>query len=210
MKVSELFEAADAMQEITVKNLTDDTFVVNTKAKSGMTLDAIYVVYSAFVDTSGNALKGVTLKSKAGLTLDFHRMFKNRPNGFVLRFEKPEGALEKIQAAIEKAKTSVEKDVKAKAKHKAEAPQRKKEASKMDAVYRKADKAERDNKYGKGTWERITFKQEGGDDGYQYVLRLDGRAVMNGLTRSAAEGEKHILARKIAKQEELGEFADKD
>lgn len=31
---------------------------------------------------------------------------------------------------------------------------------------------------------KITAKQEGGDDGYCYVVRVDGRAFVNGLTRS--------------------------
>ena len=30
---------------------------------------------------------------------------------------------------------------------------------------------------------KITAKQEGGDDGYCYVVRLDGREMYNGLTR---------------------------
>jgi hypothetical protein len=31
---------------------------------------------------------------------------------------------------------------------------------------------------------KITAKQEGGDDGYCYVVRVDGRVFMTGLTRS--------------------------
>ena len=31
---------------------------------------------------------------------------------------------------------------------------------------------------------KITAKQEGGDDGYCYVVRVDGREYANGLTRS--------------------------
>lgn len=30
---------------------------------------------------------------------------------------------------------------------------------------------------------KITAKQEGGDDGYCYVVRIDGREFVNGLTR---------------------------
>ena len=31
---------------------------------------------------------------------------------------------------------------------------------------------------------KITAKQEGGDDGYCYVIRIDGKEFINGLTRS--------------------------
>lgn len=34
---------------------------------------------------------------------------------------------------------------------------------------------------------RVRIKQEGGDDGYCWVLRVDGRAIYNGMTRSEAE-----------------------
>ncbi len=31
---------------------------------------------------------------------------------------------------------------------------------------------------------RITAKQEGGDDGYCYVIRINGKKLIEGLTRS--------------------------
>ncbi len=31
---------------------------------------------------------------------------------------------------------------------------------------------------------KITAKQEGGDDGYCYVVRIDGKKFMEGLTRA--------------------------
>lgn len=203
MKVSELFEAADSMQEITVEKVGDDKFVVNSKAKSGMTLDAIAGVWHAF-----EKMKGVKTTSKAGLPLDFNRMFKNRPNGFVMRFEKPEGMLEKIQATIEKCKAGTLKDVAKRAKHKAEAPARRKESAKLDAQYRKADLAEYDKKYGKGTWKRVTYKQEGGDDGYSYVIRVDGRSKWNGLSQREATHYKQQEVDAIAKREKLGKYAE--
>jgi hypothetical protein len=206
MKLSELFEAveADKIEPITIKASGDNSFIINSAAKRGMTLDTIWHIFKAFVDK-----KGVTLKSKAGLELNAHRMLKNRPNGFIITFEKPDGQKEKLEAALETAIAKTVRETKANAIYKAKAPQRKIEASKAQAVYRQQDKEERDKKYGKGTWARVTYKQEGGDDGYQYVLRIDGKAVMNGLTRYAAEGEKFIALAKIAKAENLGEYATK-
>jgi len=37
---------------------------------------------------------------------------------------------------------------------------------------------------------RVTARQEGGDDGYHWVVRKDGRMVANGLTKGEAEYEK--------------------
>ncbi len=207
MKVSELFEtvlAAGDVLPITVKDNGEGSFTVNSAAKNGPTLDAIFKVWNSF-----HGKRGVTTKSKAGLELDAHRMLKNRPNGVVIAFKDAEGAKEKLEAAVEKAVAAVQREVKSNASYKAKAPERKKAASAANAVYAKADKEARDKKYGKGTWERITYKQEGGDDGYQYVLRVDRRAVMNGLTRNQAEGEKRMLAAKLAKEAGLGEYAKK-
>lgn len=48
---------------------------------------------------------------------------------------------------------------------------------------------------------KVTYRQEGGDDGYCYVVRVNGREVMNGLTRSSAMHEKQrLLAEHAAKQ----------
>lgn len=33
---------------------------------------------------------------------------------------------------------------------------------------------------------RVTYRQEGGDDGYCYVVRVDGQERWNGLTRREA------------------------
>jgi hypothetical protein len=207
MKVSELFEAIvdDHISDITVTDKGDGSFLINSpKAIRGATLDVLMNVFNAFEKKAG-----VTMKSKAGLELDYWRMAKNRPNGFIVSFKKPEGMKEKLEAAVEDQKAKVLKKIKSDAAYKAKAPERRKEASKANAVYAKQDKEERDKKYGKGTWNRVTYRQEGGDDGYQYVLRIDGRAVLNGLTRYSAEGEKRMALAKIAKDEGLGEYAKK-
>jgi hypothetical protein len=34
---------------------------------------------------------------------------------------------------------------------------------------------------------KITARQEGGDDGYQYVIRVDGRVFVTGLHRSEVQ-----------------------
>lgn len=33
---------------------------------------------------------------------------------------------------------------------------------------------------------RVTYRQEGGDDGYSYVVRVDGQVLVNGCTRAQA------------------------
>lgn len=40
---------------------------------------------------------------------------------------------------------------------------------------------------------KVTYRQEDGDDGYCYVLRVDGRAILNGLTLREARYEKSVV-----------------
>lgn len=203
MKVSELFEATAEIQPITATPKGENAFVVNTKATSGPTLDAIYYVFKTF-----NKKRGTTVKMKSGLPADLSRMLKNRPNGIVITFEDPEGAKEKVEAAIEDAKATAQKDMEKKAAHKATEPDRKKAASKFNAEKRKADLEKYAKLYGKGTWGRVTYRQEGGDDGYQYVVRVDGRKHGSGLTLRSAEHDKRMLVNDIAKREKLGKYAE--
>lgn len=179
-------------------------FVVGTKAKAGPTLDVLRYVYKAVGEK-----KGVTVKMKSGRTLEpgYKAMMKildNRPNGLVfIGVEK-----DALQAAVDSGIEKVKRDVIAKEKHKAGAPERKKEAAKFDAEERKRSMAAYDQKYGKGTWKRVTYRQEGGDDGYSYVVRVDGRSKWNGLTQREAMHYKEQEVNDIAKREKLGKYAD--
>jgi hypothetical protein len=42
---------------------------------------------------------------------------------------------------------------------------------------------------------KVTYRQEDGDDGYSYVVRVNGFARMSGLTRSQAMYEKQVVLR---------------
>lgn len=42
---------------------------------------------------------------------------------------------------------------------------------------------------------KVTYRQEGGDDGYCYVIRVDGIARCAGLTRREAQWEKERYLR---------------
>lgn len=130
--------------------------------------------------------------------------FDNRPQGLVF-FGVDEAT---VKAAADAAVAKTEKELKAKAKHKADAPKRRAEASKFNAELRKETMAEYDKKYGKGTWKRVTYRQEGGDDGYQYVVRVDGRSKWNGLTQRQAAYEKEREVDAIAQREKLGKYAE--
>lgn len=52
---------------------------------------------------------------------------------------------------------------------------------------------------------KITYRQEGGDDGYSYVVRMDGREVYNGLNRSQAMHYKEQLLRDWKAKNKLSE-----
>lgn len=208
MKINELLTEAKTakgeLQPITVTGGDGGKFTVHTDAKSGPTLDAIFKIYKAF-----DKKRGVSMKFKSGKDIDLSKMLSNRPNGFILIFADPEGAKEKIEAAIEKATGAQARQMKSDAKYKADAPKRAKEKAAYDAVKRKATSADQAEKYGKGTWGRVTYKQEGGDDGYQYVLRVDGQPKYRGLTQREASWRKEQEVDAIAKREKLGKYAEK-
>jgi hypothetical protein len=203
--LEEAFEDPTAkLSPVTVTAKGDDAFVVGTTAKSGPTMDQIFAVWKDF-----EKKKGCTVTLKSGLPADFNRMFKNRPNGLVVKFKDPTGAKEALEASVKKAEESILRQQKKAAAWKAKAPERKKEAAKFDSQLRAEEMKKYDELYGKGTWKRVTYKQEGGDDGYQYVVRVDGRSIINGQTLSQAKYEKQRAVEALAKKEKLGKFADK-
>lgn len=67
---------------------------------------------------------------------------------------------------------------------KAAAPERAKAASKFSAQRKKSNDAEIAAKLGltPADMKRVTYRQVGGDDGYQYNVFIDGRSIVNGLT----------------------------
>ena len=200
MKVQELFEE-QGIGSLTVDK-SGDGFAVTASAKSGPIISAIYWVWKEFVGK-----KGVKVTMKSGRELD-------KTDGLKVIDSRPQGLLfygvdeDKLKAAADKAVAKVKKEQAAIAKHKASAPKRKAEASKFAAEKRKKDVAEYDKKYGKGTWNRVTYKQEGGDDGYSYVVRVDGRSKWNGLTQREAMYYKTKEVEEIAKKEKLGQYAE--
>lgn len=40
---------------------------------------------------------------------------------------------------------------------------------------------------------RVTYRQEDGDDGYSYVVRMNGREMYSGLTQSEARYYKKVI-----------------
>ena len=82
---------------------------------------------------------------------------------------------EKLQAEVDKVIEHFRKEEDAEEAYKARAPERKAAKAKYDAQKRKDELAKSDELYGNGTWSRVTYMQRGGDDGYSYVVRVDGK-----------------------------------
>lgn len=191
----------------TITQRDKNSYVVGTRETRGPVLDMAYWIFKEVA-----AKEGVTVFTKSGKALpntpDSRLFVLNRKPNLVYKFEDPTDAEKILNAAIANAAKKVEKEQAEKQKHKEEAPLRKKQAAAHAAERRKADLAKYDAKYGKGTWNRVTYRQEGGDDGYQYVVRVDGRPYMNGLTRREAEYYKLQQVKAIAKRERLGSYAN--
>jgi hypothetical protein len=211
MKVTELFEAYSVLPKlenigtIGVKQ-AGNVYTVSASAKSGPIVAGIMSVCKTL-----GSKKGYTLKTLTGKVIDQSVLFKlydTRPYGVKVVSDEPNAA-EVIQKAAESATAGVISDFKKMVQHKKDAPKRKAEASKYAAAGRREDMKKYDELYGKGTWNRVTYKQEGGDDGYQYVVRVDGRVIDNGLTLSSAKYEKREAVKRLAKKEGLGTFGKK-
>lgn len=211
MKIAELFEAVE--KDIgTLEIVGDgDALTVRCTAKSGPMLPGLYWVWSAVGKKKGVTTTMMISKMRGKPTptelssSDGLKILDKRPTKLTFTGV----SREDLQAAVDKAIAKVQKEMKSSAKYKTEAPKRKVEASKYQAEKRKKDLADYAEKYGKGTWGRVTYRQEGGDDGYAYVVRVDGRAKYNGLTLRQATYEKEQAVNDIAKREKLGKYAEK-
>lgn len=211
MKVTELFEAyveVPKLENIGTIGVKQDgnIYTVSASARKGPIMAGIYLVCKTL---SGK--KGYTLKTLAGKVIDqavLFKLFDTRPYGVKVESDAPNAA-ETIQKAADAATAQVIADFKKMLQHKKEAPARKAAASKYAAAGRKEDMAKYDELYGKGTWNRVTYRQEGGDDGYQYVVRVDGKVIDNGLTLSSAKYEKRDAVKRLAKKEGLGTYGAK-
>jgi hypothetical protein len=168
---------------------------------------AIYFVWKAVEGKSGVKVK-MASRGKYGTP----KMVEN-PDGLDIIDKAPTRLFfsgiskEQLQVAVDKAITKQKAAIDKDQKYKAAAPARKAEAAKYQAEKRKNNLAEYEKKYGKGTWNRVTYKQEGGDDGYSYVLRVDGRSKYSGLTQREAMYYKELEVDKLAKAAGLGKYA---
>lgn len=212
MKVSELFEAVgEDIGNITIAAGSDGEFVVRSSMTKGPMVGAMFSVFKDLIDKKGVTIT-VLRKNRHGKAVptaltkdDTLYVMNNR----IVRLNVKGVAEAALQAVVDKAMKKAQNEVEKTAKYKADAPKRKAEAAKYNAEKRKGDMAEYDKKYGKGTWNRVTYKQEGGDDGYQYVVRVDGRSKWNGLTQREAMSYKLREVDAIAKREKLGKYAEK-
>lgn len=204
----EIFEATDELQEantyagaalatekdLIVQQMPDGWWKVSVAATAGPLIHLIRTLaYSA----------PTQVRTKSGTKLPNYGAFK--ANGILMKA----ASRDVLDARIEKAIRKHNSYVKSETRHKERAPERKAAAAKYSADQAKQRRAEQEAKYGKGTAQRVTYRQEGGDDGYQYVVRVDGRAKWDGLTQSQAMHYAEQERNEIAKREKLGQYADK-
>jgi hypothetical protein len=213
LDVQELNEAIDPKDVGTLEVTGDgDELTVKCTAKSGPMLGGLYWLWSSLRGKRGVKIS-MMVKARYGKPVSTE--LKTAEQGGLIISRRPTKLMfsgiskEDLQTATAKAVARIQKEMKANAKYKADAPKRKAEASKFQAEKRKEDMAKYDKLYGKGTWKRVTYRQEGGDDGYAYVIRVDGRAKWNGLTQREAMYRKEEEVDAIAKREKLGKYAEK-
>lgn len=210
MKVTELFEAEEKDIGTLEIQGDGDELTVKCTATSGRMLSGLYWVWSE-VGKKHGVKTTMMIKSRYG-TAKPTVVSGNEAGGLIID-RRPTRLIfsgidkQTLQAAVDKAIEKVHREIKADAKYKAEAPKRKAEASKYASQKRKEDMTKYTKLYGKGTWNRVTYRQEGGDDGYSYVVRVDGRAKWNGLTQREAMYYKEREVDELAKTLGIGKYA---
>jgi len=139
-------------------------------------------------------------RSKKGVAID-PQFFKGNGLQFKATEEEARGLL---AHGIMKANA----DHESRENWKASEPERKRTAAQEAAAERKKTMAAYDELYGKGTWNRVTYRQENGDDGYGYVMRVDGRIAWDGMQLREARWRKENEVVALAKREKLGKYAE--
>lgn len=137
-------------------------------------------------------LKTYSLTEKELTVKDY---FKFKANGCYIKGEKAD-----IEKAIRAVCDYHNADSKEREDWKAGAEQRRKDAAKLSGKNQRQRLAQLEQKYGKGVISRVKIRQIGGDDGYQWNLIIDGRSVLNGMTKREAEYEQTKAWERLAKK----------
>lgn len=214
MLIQELFEAVGAktVEPVNVSKSSDGRWEVATKAKTQPTLSVIFEIAKRLVSKSASKVVITNLKGKVTDKDNIYDLYRAKPNRIFVASEKLsddelETLLTKTRDDAVEAVEKTERNV-AKAKAKRETPAYKKQVNAIRAAKTKAANDDRDALYGKGTWKRTSIKQEGGDDGHQYVLRVDGVAKLSGMTKLEAEYAQRRAADALAKKAKIGKYAE--
>lgn len=210
MLLSELLTEAVAkkLEPITITKQEDGRWEIATKAKTMPTVGVIATMIRELVTKHKTK---VVMSNAAGKVMSEEAAWaaiRNKPSRFFATSEKmTDDRLEELLTKL-RDKGIREEEAHAKAVAKRKSPEYKKEVAAVRNAASKEKTAEMEQMYGKDTWKSITYKQEGGDDGYQYVVRVKGKAVESGLTQREAMAKKKSLANEIAKKNKTGKYAD--
>lgn len=222
MKLADvLFESAEKLiaSQFKVEEIEGGKIRVRSPSTSGPGVSVIRTM--AFFETTGSSdhyessdddysklaksckklvgkLKAFTL---SGAAIKFTDFMKFKAAGIVFSGERKD-VEELLDAAVEYQNSALEYE----AERKASAPERKKAAAKASREHQKSRLEALYAKYGKSTIGRVKTKQIGGDDGYQWNVIVDGRSIMNGLTKRSADYEQEKAWQRLSKKDKLGTY----
>jgi len=217
--------------DFTVERIDDNTLKVKVAATSGPLMSAMkslalstnksFDIYNDEDDDGGAWEKYAEQANKfskiakaftvSGRALSSPGLFdKFKANSCLFKFNEIGDHQEKeLRKIIDKAVDLTNEEIKGKAERTASAPERRKAAAKEQSANQKSRMEKLAALYGKETIGRVKIKQIGGDDGYQYNVIVDGRSIMNGLTKSSAEHERKLVWQQLSKKAGLGTFGNK-
>lgn len=196
------------LSDFTIADEGDDGWVkISVGPTSGQLVSVLKSIMWGFLHPEDPADKGkFEVKSKSGNPIDgkgkspWSDSFK--ANGFLVKAANRTSLLKVITSTIEEENEAIQyaiEDRKQAAINKIENAASNREAAKAKREDTKA-------KYGNAP-SRVKTRQVGGDDGYQYMVFVDGRAVIKGLTRSEATFYVNQEIDRLAKKEKMGKYA---
>ena len=208
MKVNQLLEARDdfkytpsfSIKDFSVSEVEPGRFKITSDKSNDEFVRAAFQRFAKLADST----KSTKWTNGDGKKVSW---FNFSGPAIILSWQK-EMLVKKLSAAIDGAQKE-EKNHLSKEHTKARNKEESKERNKLNYKYQKAHKEELYKKYGKDIVERVKVRaSSNADDGYQWMLIVDGRVVGAGMTRYQAEGEQILKWAYLKAQKDLEEYDD--
>ena len=221
MKLTELlFESVLTTSQFKIEEIEDGLFKVKSISTSGLPVKVIKTMafceptemefeyddvgpYDMLCKAQKKLIGKVKTFTLTGKPIDSKMSWDSfKANGILVKGEK------KDVEQLLKISIDYHNEEEAEKPTQAEKDARKKEYAKASSAAQRERIKNLELKYGKKTIGRVKIKQIGGDDGYQWNVIVDGRSIVNGLTKRSAEHEQEKEWQRLSKKDKVGTYGE--